>query len=141
MAGISAHWLTVLGILGTLFGGAGLGGMLKTWLDHKRGVRKDTDEVALTLVGQLKARVESLEAASDRERVLCDAKLAVQRHRINNLSGNFDALLLLIEMAPEKAAEMVAKIKERRAAQEQSEAIEKATLAAVGIQAAGTDEA
>jgi hypothetical protein len=140
MAGLSSHWVALLGILGTLFGGAGLGGILKTWLDHKRGVRKDTDEVALSLVNQLKQRVETLETASERERVLCDARLAVQRHRINNLSSNFDALLLLIEMAPEKAAEMVAKIKERRAAQEQAEAVEKAALAAVGMQAVGVEE-
>ncbi|MEJ7933476.1 hypothetical protein WG907_04290 [Sphingobium sp. AN558] len=139
MAGLSATWFAVLGLIGTLIGGAGLGGMLKTWLDHVRGRRKDTDEVALTLVNQLQTRVTSLEDSSDRERKLCDAQLAVQRHRINNLSGNFDALLLLIEMAPDKASEMVAKIKERRSAQEQAEAVEKATLAAIGLHATRTE--
>lgn len=131
---MTASWFYIVSIMGGFVGSAGLGGMLKTWLDHKRGVRKATDEVALSLVTQLTNRIEILEAESARERVLCDAKLGIQRHRINNLSGNFDALLLLIEMAPEKAADMVAKIKERRSQQEQAEAVEKAALAAVAVQ-------
>lgn len=68
------------------------------------------------LVEKLQARIERLEEAQEAERQLCDAKLTVLRHELKNVQGNFDALLLAIEVAPEKAAEVVAKVKARRQA-------------------------
>jgi len=68
------------------------------------------------LVEKLQARIERLEEAQEAERQLCDAKLTVLRHELKNVQGNFDALLLAIEVAPEKAAEVVAKVKARRKA-------------------------
>ena len=129
---------TWLNIIPLLLGGGGLvaiGGILKTWFDHKRGMRKDTDEVAMKLVAQLQERVAAVESSAERERALCDARLAVLRHRLNNISTMFDGLLLLIEAAPDKAASMVEKIKERRALQEAAEAAEKAAVEAAAINA------
>lgn len=126
---LAAHWPTVA----TASAGLGAGGLLKTLLDHKRAVRRATDEIAMNLVQQLTHRIESIEASASQERALCDANLAVLRHRVNNLSGSFDGLLLLIEMAPERAREFVTQIKEKRAVQEQAEAAEKAGVAAIAL--------
>lgn len=119
--------------IATAAGGLGAGGLLKTWLDHKRAARRQTDEVALSLVEQLKGRVGTLEAGAAQERALCDAHMAVLRHRVSNLSGSFDSLLMMAEMAPEHAQAFAARIRERRAAQEQAEAAEKAAVAAAVI--------
>lgn len=117
----------------TAAGGLGAGGLLKTWLDHKRAARRQTDEVAMHLVRQLNARVETVETMAAQERAICDANLSVLRHRVNNLSGAFDSLLLMAEMAPDRVPEFAARIKQRRAAQEQAEAAEKAAVAAAAL--------
>ena len=126
---ILSHWPSIV----TASAGMGLGGLLKTLLDHRRACRLQTDEVAMSLVQQLTRRVETVEAGAAQERAICDANLAVLRHRVNNLSGSFGSLLLMIEMAPERAREFAARIKEQRAAQEQAEAAEKASVAAAAI--------
>lgn len=130
-------WPNVAVIIVAMIGSAGLGGILKTWLGHKRGKRKDTDEVAMNLVGQLQARVKQLEVVSEKERLLCDAKLAVLRHRQNNLSSMFESLLMIHEIAPERVNQAIAHIRERRREQETTEAIEKAAIA--GIATGGID--
>jgi hypothetical protein len=57
------------------------------------------------------------------ERKLCDAKLAASdakvdslQHQLRLVEGMIDSLLLAIEVAPDKAAEVVAKVKDRREA-------------------------
>lgn len=124
---VSAHLPT----LATAAGGLGLGGLLKTWLDHKRAARRQTDEVAMGLVGQLRGRIATLEAGAVQERLLCDMRMADLRHRVGNLSTSFDSLIMMAEMAPEHAQAFAVRVKERRAAQEQAEAAEKAAIAAV----------
>ena len=105
-------WLPVL----TGIGGGGLGAGLRPVLDFYRIKRQQTDEIAVGLVEKLQARVDSLERGAEQERQLCDAKLSVLRHELRNVQGNFDALLLAIEVAPEKASEVVAKIMARKRA-------------------------
>jgi len=99
-------------------GGGGATTLVRPLLDHFRNKRRQTDEVAMELVAKLQTRIERLEEAQEHERELCDAKLASLRHELRNVEGNFDALLLAIEVAPEKAAEVVAKIKARRTVSE-----------------------
>lgn len=96
-------------------GGGGVGAGLRPILDYWRG-RRQADEVAMGLVEKLQARIERLEESSAAERQLCDAKLSLLRHELKNVQSNFDALLLAIEVAPERAAEVVARIQGRRAA-------------------------
>jgi hypothetical protein len=90
----------------------------------------------MALVEKMTARIENLEVKADRDKAICDANLSVMRHRINNLSSSFDGLLLLIEMAPEKASQFVAEIKRRRAEQAMQEATEKSTVMAKTVDAA-----
>lgn len=124
LADIAAHWPTLL----TAIGGLGAGSILKTLLDHRRGMRRATDEVAMGLVAQLRERIVSLEAGAAQERALCEARLALLRHRVNNLAGAFDSIVLLIKAAPERAAELIKLVEDMRARQETAEAVEKAAL-------------
>ena len=106
--------VTWVHVCGAAIGGGGIGAGFRPILDYWRSRRKQTDDVAMNLVEKLQGRIERLEESSAAERALCDAKLEVVRHELENVQGNFDALLLAIEIAPEKAAEVVAKIKARR---------------------------
>jgi hypothetical protein len=82
-------------------------------------------------------RVELLEVRLEAERARHDAQMAIARHRLNNITGCFDALLLLIETNPERAAEAVAKVKEMRAAQMEAEASENAIFRASLVESTG----
>lgn len=95
-------------------GGGGIGAGMRPLLEYWKGQRKQTDEVAMGLVAKLQARIEGLEKAQAHERDLCDAKLEVLRLEVQTYGGDLDALLLAIAVAPEKAAEIVAEVKERR---------------------------
>jgi hypothetical protein len=103
-------------LCGAALGGGGIGAGIRPILDYWKGRRRQTDEVAMGLVEKLQSRIERLEDAQAAERQLCDAKLSVLRHELRNVQSNFDALLLAIEVAPEKAAEVVAKLKAQRKA-------------------------
>ncbi|WP_420137719.1 hypothetical protein [Sphingomonas sp.] len=102
-------------LFGAAIGGGGIGAGLRPVLDYWKGRRQQTDEVAMGLVEKLQARIERLEESSLAERALCDAKLSSLRHELKNVQGNFAALLLAIEVAPERAAEVVAKVNARYA--------------------------
>lgn len=86
-------------------------------------------EIALT------ARVSKLEHTLNRERLRHNAERAADRHRLNNITQCFDAMLILIEMNPDRAPEIVVKIKEMRSAQMLAEAEEKAVIRAAEIAA------
>lgn len=69
------------------------------------------------------------EMAAMRERIdKLEAERSVDRHRLNNVTQCLDALLMLLETAPEKAAAHVIRIKEMRAAQMAAEAAEKGAI-------------
>lgn len=109
------------------------------WWAHKRATRKQTDDVSLAVVKDLRQVVElqseqikALNKGAEDERRVCEARIdkleetrradqadARRRedglaHKLHNVEMNFDSLLLAIEVAPEKAAEVVTKIKGRR---------------------------
>ena len=130
LAKAQPFWPMILTVF-TAIGGMGVGGMLKAWLDHKRGVRKQTDEVALTMLAKVSARVELLETAREADHTKCEAQLAVHRHRINTLATMLDSLLMLWDMPAAKTGAAVQRIRERRAEMEQAEAIEKSIMGAL----------
>jgi hypothetical protein len=134
----AATWIgQVVPSLVSMAGGGTIGVLITKYWEHKRRQRAQTDQVALSLVDTLTERLARVEADQARERALCDANLAVLRHRLNNALQLFEGLLMVIEAAPDKAADYVSKIKERRAQQEQAEATEKAAIQAAIIAAAG----
>ena len=92
--------------------------------------RKQKQDVAEHLRDNLLHRVEKLERQLERERMRHNSERALDRHRLNNVTQCFDAMLMLIEMNPEKAKDVVVKIKEMRAAQVMAEAEEKSIIRA-----------
>lgn len=104
----------ILALVASAFGGGGLVALVRPFLDYLKAKRGQTDEVAMKLVETLQTRIEKLEQAAAAERQLCDAKLSILQEQLKNVEGNFDSLLLAIEVAPEKAGEVVAKVKARR---------------------------
>lgn len=97
--------------------------------------RRQVDEVAQHLRDDLLRRVEKLERTLERERLRHNAERALDRHRLNNVTACFDAMLLLLEMNPGRATEIVVKIKEMRATQILAESEEKAIIRAAEIAA------
>lgn len=132
------NWpVVIVGILSSL----GLGSLLKTWLDHLRGVRKQTDDMATNIVASMTTRLVTVE----KHAILCEANLAAMRHKVNNLSGSFDGFLLLVKASPDRVLEFVELIKEKREADALAEAIERtaimqAALAAVGEESHTSEE-
>jgi len=114
--GMNEFLPTWVPLCGAALGGGGIGAGLRPILDYWKGRQRQTDEVAMGLVEKLQTRIDRLEEGQAAERELCDTKLSVLRHELRNVQGNFDALLLAIEVAPEKAAEVIAKVKARRKA-------------------------
>jgi len=84
---------------------------------------------------ELRQRVEDLEQRLDKDRTQHEAERKIDRHRINNLTQCLDALLMLLEVAPDKASEHVNKIKEMRERQAANETVEKAAVQAASITA------
>jgi hypothetical protein len=115
-------WIAALTFLGIL---------VRQLVPWRRAVSEDEAHLRSDLI----TRVEKLERTLERERLRHNAERALDRHRLNNITQCFDALLLLIETTPEKATEIVVKIKEMRANQLTAEAQEKAIIRAAEIEA------
>ena len=111
---------------------------MKTWLDHSRGKRKQTDEVALALVAKLEERVEKLESALDEERRRCDDELRLLRHRIGGWKQLFYSLLHLFDMPERQRKETLEAVRKEMAALERAEAAE--TGAMLGARQRGDGE-
>jgi hypothetical protein len=73
-------------------------------------------------------RVERLEARIDRQQVRHDAEKRLLTHKLRNMTANFDSMLMMLEMNPDRGPEIVAKIKEQRASQMVAEAKESAII-------------
>lgn len=85
-------------------------------------------------------RLAKMERTLSRQQASHTAERALDRHKFTNITACFDAMLLLLEMNPEKGPEIVAKIKAMRAAQMRAEAEEKAIIRAAVILADEEDE-
>lgn len=117
-----------------------IGGVLGSFIKSRPALKKiDAEREANLLrerakdMEEMRQRIERLEAQLEQKDKQHDAERAIDRHRINNLSQCLDALLLLIEQDPNKAAEAAAKIRAMRAEQLEREAKEKATIRAAVI--------
>jgi hypothetical protein len=95
--------------------------------------RKASIDAGERLRDDLLRRVEKLERELDRKEVRHQAERSLDRHKLNNVSQCFDAMIIMLEAAPEKVAEIVVRIKEMRKRQLEAEAIEKATIHAAEI--------
>lgn len=85
-------------------------------------------------------RINRVEKILRRERAQRNAERMLFRHKITNLTACLDAAMLMLEMNPDRAIEVVAKIKELRATQMAAEAQEAAIIHAAEITADEKDE-
>ncbi len=114
---ILQQWPTIVTGLGSLASG----GLAVKWMEHLRAKRAQSDNVALSLVEDLRKELASVRAEQVSERDLCAARIGEANAKIDReaahrhaLESMVDSLMLAIELAPDKAAEAVAKVKERR---------------------------
>lgn len=82
-------------------------------------------------------RVEGLEGKIERQEARHRAEQGLSNHKLRNMTACFDAMLLMLEMTPERGPEIVTKIKAMRADQMRAEAREAAIIRAADI-AGGT---
>lgn len=122
-------WLVALSLLGLLI--RQIGPWSKQRAADEQTFREsllDRETGLLEREAALTERVERLEAAIKQQQTIHDAERALDRHRINNLTQCLDALLLLLQAAPEKAAEHVEKINDMRRRQQLAESEEKGLI-------------
>ena len=77
----------------------------------------------------LQERADEMESMRERLAAL-EVERRIDRHRLNNVTQCLDALLMMIEMDPSKAAEAASRVKEMRATQMRAEAAEKGAVMA-----------
>jgi hypothetical protein len=126
---------TAVGAVGTFL--ASVLGLIGLWVKFGPNWRKVAVSADERFRDDLLKRLAKLERTLELERARHEAERSLDRHKLNNMSQCFDAVMLMLEAAPEKAAEIVAKIKLMRAAQIQTEALEKAAIHAAEIATKG----
>lgn len=126
---VAGVWIAALGILGLLIR------QVLPWRKQEADAQQQFRDELLARERTLIERIEKLEAQLSRQQIRHNAERALDRHRLNNITQCFDAMLLLVETTPEKASEIVTKIKQMRAAQMDAEAKEKAIIRAAEIEA------
>ena len=83
----------------------------------------------------LRIRLDKVEKTQRIKDAQHTAERSIDRHKLNNMQACFDATMLMLEMNPGKAAEVVVAIKAMRAAQMVAEAQEAAIIHAATIDA------
>lgn len=83
-------------------------------------------------------RVEALESKIERQEARHRAEQGLSNHKLRNMTACFDAMLLMLEMTPERGPEIVTKIKTMRADQMKAEAREAAIIRAADISGGDT---
>lgn len=106
-----------------------IGGLLVAIVRTRPALKKIANEREKSLLEERAEDMATMRAQIER----MEAERSVDRHRINNLTQCLDALLLLLETAPDKAAAHVARIKAMRAAQIAAEGAEKGAIHAATI--------
>jgi predicted RNase H-like nuclease (RuvC/YqgF family) len=106
-----------------------IGGLLVQIIRTRPTLKKINNEREANLLNERAKEMDNMR----RSIAKLEAERATDRHRINNLSQCLDALLLMIEMDPSKAAAAAVKIKAMRATQMEAEAVEKAAIHAAEI--------
>lgn len=114
--------LTVLNLL--------IGGVFVTIIRTRPALKKIANEREANL---LKERAADMEAMRVRIATL-ERERRIDRHEINNLTASLDALLMMIELDPERAKEAAIRVKAMRAEQMSAIAKEKGELHAAVVE-------
>jgi hypothetical protein len=90
--------------------------------------KKLTTDAEAKLRDMLIERVTRLEQRLDRQQIRHEAEKRLLIHKLRNMTANFDSMLLMLEMNPERGPEIAALIKRQRADQMVAEAKESAMI-------------
>lgn len=131
-------WGTFLTVAGTIF--TLIIKQVGPWRKQRDDAEDKLRSDLITRIDNLEKQIRMKDEAQDAERARHEAERALDRHRLNNVTQCLDALLMLLEQAPERATDAVARIKEMRARQIIAEAQEKATIHAAEIVAKAPKE-
>lgn len=121
--------------LGSVLTGGGSLGVLALFLRYIGPWRKQRDDAEEKLRIALGKRVAKLEKKIEIKDAKHEAERSLDRHKIRNLVQCLDAVLLVLEKAPDKAPEVVAEIRAMRANQIIEENAEAAVIRAAEIAA------
>lgn len=120
-----------------------IGGLLVQIVRTRPTLKKIANEREANLLTERAAemermgeRIEALEAQIEQQRARHEAERALDRHRLNNMDQCLNYLFMVFEKMPEKVPEAMAAVKDMRARQLETEALEKATIHAVEIKKA-----
>lgn len=108
-------WIVLVGFLGAV---------VRQIVPYKKQASDAESRLRETLL----ERVGRLENRLDRQQVRHDAEKRLLIHKLRNMTANFDSMLMMLEMNPDRGPEIVAKIKEQRARQMIAEAKESAII-------------
>lgn len=107
--------------------------MVRQWVPLRK-IKVDAEQ---KFRDDLADRVTKLEALLEKKEADHAAEIATMRHRLNNVSQCFDALLMLIKADPGRASDWVKQIEDMRARQLVAEAAEKGAVHAAKIERSG----
>jgi hypothetical protein len=138
LTGVLPHWFGTISLIATVLGSIGVGSMMKTWLDYRRGMRTADDTSAMALIEQQRialdranARIDRLERSAARKDELHELRMGQLRHRLNNMRMIFEvAIHLMKTSSSERMPEIVTMIEQMRAKHEHEEAAETAAIMA-----------
>lgn len=107
-----------------------IGGLLVAIVRTRPALKKIANEREANLLEEraeqmeaMQRRLEAMEAKIENERAQHRAERALDRHRLNNFDQCFNALFMMFETSPEKAAEAIAAVKAMRTRQMEAEAL------------------
>lgn len=127
-AGAWASFIALLGIIAR---------QVNPWrtqsVNAEQRLRDDLLKRVVKLEGDLEAERTRHAATRERDRIRTEAERSLNRHQLNNITGCFDAFLMLVKANPDKAAQAVAMVEEMRAKQIVAEAAEKAAIHAADL--------
>ena len=90
--------------------------------------KRQADAAEALLRSAMAARIDTLEVRLELQEAHHRVETTLNNHQLRNITACFDAMLLLLEMNPDRGPEIVEKIKQMRATQMIAEAEEKAIL-------------
>jgi hypothetical protein len=108
-------WVAAIGIIGVFLRQIG------PW-------KKQANDAEARLRDDLIRRVEKLEDRLDRQQIRHEAEKRLLTHKLRNMTANFDSMLMMLELSPERGPEIVKAIKKHRADQMVAEAQESAIV-------------
>jgi hypothetical protein len=110
-----------------------LAALIKAWPSLRKMNIEADGSLLMARIGTLEKQISTLEAKMGEDQERHAAEMQIMRHRLNNETAALDALLLLLEAAPEKVAENITRIKEMRHARAQVAALESGAMAGAAI--------